>query len=389
MATTNVSYFKRLVACSYFFIAPGLAYGSLTSRLPAIMENTGADTRQIGLMLFTLGFMSLISLIFSNKLITNLGSHVVLLISTILLLTFTTILSYAPNPIVLILLCAMIGSFIGMIDVAMNTQGILLEKNTSRKSMSKLHAFYSIGAVVAAILASFFAKFNVSVHVNFITVFGIYILWAYFCFKNLYNDKETSNKQHTHDKNILNNKKMPLLVFICGIVSLLVYAIEGSVGEWGSIYLYQEKGSNEATAALVYAFFSICAVLSKLIIDNLRNYISDLWIIITGCIICFISFTFVLLTNNSFICLILYGVMGFAIAPIVPIAFSVAGSQKGITAKDASIAVSRLAYTGLLFFPPILGFVAKIYSLQTALHIVLLQIILVLILAFFFKQKKA
>ena len=53
--------------------------------------------------------------------------------------------------------------------------------------------------------------------------------------------------------------------------------------------------------------------------------------------------------------------MGFAIAPIVPIAFSVAGSQKGITAKDASIAVSRLAYTGLLFFPPILGFVAKIY----------------------------
>ena len=30
-------------ACAYFFLGPGLAYGMLTSRLPALKIQTGAD----------------------------------------------------------------------------------------------------------------------------------------------------------------------------------------------------------------------------------------------------------------------------------------------------------------------------------------------------------
>lgn len=30
-------------ACAYFFICPGLAYGLLTARLPALKAQTGAD----------------------------------------------------------------------------------------------------------------------------------------------------------------------------------------------------------------------------------------------------------------------------------------------------------------------------------------------------------
>ena len=38
-------------ACAYFFLCPGLSYGLLTSRLPALKMQTGADESQIGLLL--------------------------------------------------------------------------------------------------------------------------------------------------------------------------------------------------------------------------------------------------------------------------------------------------------------------------------------------------
>lgn len=379
-------YKQRLSACAYYFIAPGISYGSLTARMPAIMHNTQSDTREIGLMLFALGASSIVSLMLAPKVISQFGSNFMLLVNTILMLIVTTAIAFAYTSSQLIFLAGLVGFFIGIIDVSMNTQGILLEKQSNKKSMSKLHAFYSLGAVCAALLASLFAKMNIDVELNFIVIFGIYILGSYTSYKYLLKDKEIkiTNKQNQ----AVNTKlRIPLLVYICGIVSLLVYAIEGSVGEWGSLYLFHEKGANEAQAALVFAFFSICAVISKLFVDNIRNHIADNIIIAVGCIVSFICYVGVLYINNSIVCLVLYAIVGFAIAPVVPIAFSVAGAQEGISAKDASAAVSRLAYTGLLFFPPLLGFLAKSFSLQLALHVVLIEILIILLLSFSFRIK--
>ena len=49
-------------ACAYFFICPGLVYGLLTARLPALKTQTGADDAQIGLILLCLGVSGLAAL---------------------------------------------------------------------------------------------------------------------------------------------------------------------------------------------------------------------------------------------------------------------------------------------------------------------------------------
>ena len=56
---------------------------------------------------------------------------------------------------------------------------------------------------------------------------------------------------------------------------------------------------------------------------------------------------------------------------LVPLFFSRAGSVPGISAGRASAVVSLLSYSGLLFFPPFLGFVARDRGLPDALLIVL------------------
>ena len=48
------AYAPQHAACAYFFLCPGLAYGILTSRMPALKEQTGANEAQIGLLLLCL-----------------------------------------------------------------------------------------------------------------------------------------------------------------------------------------------------------------------------------------------------------------------------------------------------------------------------------------------
>lgn len=73
-------------ACAYFFICPGLVYGLLTARLPALKAQTGADDAQIGLILLCLGVSGLVALFGSAWLIARWGSRTVLRLGTLVLL---------------------------------------------------------------------------------------------------------------------------------------------------------------------------------------------------------------------------------------------------------------------------------------------------------------
>ena len=52
---------------------------------------------------------------------------------------------------------------------------------------------------------------------------------------------------------------------------------------------------------------------------------------------------------------------------MVPIFFSRAGSCPGVAPEQASAAVSLLGYSGLLLFPPTLGFLGRTLGLDRAL----------------------
>lgn len=69
-------------------------------------------------------------------------------------------------PIVLLGFGAM-GIGISMLDVAMNTQGVLYEHYSKSQSMNLFHAFYSLGAVLASLIGSVCATVGLTAGLNF------------------------------------------------------------------------------------------------------------------------------------------------------------------------------------------------------------------------------
>lgn len=151
---------------------------------------------------------------------------------------------------------------------------------------------------------------------------------------------------------------------------MLCYVSEGSVGEWGSVLLHSVKNASEQTAALVFACFSTSMVIGRFFGDRARAAFGESRLIFFGSLLSGLAMMIVLLSDKPLICLTAYAVMGIGFAPVVPIIYSIGGRVKGISPGRVSSAISILAYSGLLFFPPFLGMLGQSIGLDNALWVI-------------------
>lgn len=384
MQNPYLSYASARLACMFYFMAPGLAYGLVTSRMPALKNMTGTTEGELGIILLCFGLSALIGLAFAPRLIAKISAKTTLLASSLACMVFVVLVSFSSSVWFFGIAMALLGICMGLCDVTMNVQGVEVERAYKKSSMNILHAGYNIGAAAAACAGSIFAATNFGVWVNFVLPVAVMAGMLWWAEPRLVtgNLEKPERSESSPLVSVKPKKRLPFLVWVCGLLCVCCYVSEGSVGEWGSLYLHQEKAAPESIAALVFAGFSICSLLCRLVADRLRNHFGDFLVSTAGATISLAGMLTVLSSSSWSICLIGYAMMGLGQAPIVPIAFSRAGAIKGVSTARATSLVSLLAYAGLLFAPPAFGLSAEHFGLHTALCAVPVLLTITVLLAF-------
>lgn len=384
MQNPYLSYASARLACMFYFMAPGLAYGLVTSRMPALKNMTGATEGELGIILLCFGLSALIGLAFAPRLIAKISAKTTLLASSLACMVFVVLVSFSSSVWFFGIAMALLGICMGLCDVTMNVQGVEVERSYKKSSMNILHAGYNIGAAAAACAGSIFAATNFSVWVNFVLPVAIMAGMLWWAEPRLVTEnlEKPERSESSPLVSVEPKKRLPFLVWVCGLLCVCCYVSEGSVGEWGSLYLHQEKAAPESIAALVFAGFSICSLLCRLVADRLRNNFGDFLVSTAGATLALAGMLTVLSSSSWSICLIGYAMMGLGQAPIVPIAFSRAGAIKGVSTARATSLVSLLAYAGLLLAPPAFGLSAEHFGLHTALCAVPVLLTITVLLAF-------
>lgn len=384
MQNPYLSYASARLACMFYFMAPGLAYGLVTSRMPALKNMTGATEGELGIILLCFGLSALIGLAFAPRLIAKISAKTTLLASSLACMVFVVLVSFSSSVWFFGIAMALLGICMGMCDVTMNVQGVEVERAYKKSSMNILHAGYNIGAAAAACAGSIFAATNFDVWVNFVLPVAIMAGMLWWAEPRLVTEnlEKPERSESSPLVSVEPKKRLPFLVWVCGLLCVCCYVSEGSVGEWGSLYLHQEKAAPESIAALVFAGFSICSLMCRLVADRLRNNFGDFLVSTAGATLALAGMLTVLSSSSWSICLIGYAMMGLGQAPIVPIAFSRAGAIKGVSTARATSLVSLLAYAGLLFAPPAFGLSAEHFGLHTALCAVPVLLTITVLLAF-------
>ena len=255
---------KTKAACAYFFVCPGLVYGSFTARMPALKAQVHANEAELGLVLLIFGCAGFVGLLLSAPLIRRFSSRLVVRLSTLALLCFLPLCALAQSPEMLALGCVCMGLCIGLADVAMNTQAIQLEQRFAVSCMAVMHGGYSLGGVLGALTGALFAALNVQPVWNFALVVLLYACARPWTVPRLQKDMVIRRDNPKATPGGRRRFAMPpLFIILCGLTAACAYAAEGTVGEWGALFLFSVKGAEEGTAALVYALIPNVMVWGK------------------------------------------------------------------------------------------------------------------------------
>ena len=370
----NVGFFKTKLAGAYYFACVGLAYGTFTSRLPALKIQTEINEAQLGLILLTVGASSFVALLTAKPLILRFTSKKVLNLGALLIALALVCLALSPNFLILALSSVFFGLVIGFLDGAMNTQGVLVEKEFGRFALSSMHAANSGGAVVGALAGSLFALLSDQILYQVLVLEIIFLLFLPLASKRLLLEKITYSPRRFRKplatlRSALTLKGFPpRFIVLCGLMSACAYAMEGAIAEWGGLFLHLDRATDQSIAALVYAIVASVMVPTRLMGDYLRSKFNDLILVRVAITLLLLGSIVVLYSNTLTLIFVGFALIALGIAPLVPIFFSRAGSYKDTDAVQASSFVAIFSYTGLLLFPPVLGFVAELSSIASALH---------------------
>jgi MFS family permease len=74
-------------------------------------------------------------------------------------------------------------------------------------------------------------------------------------------------------------------------------------------------------------------------------------------------------------------IVGIGLSAVVPIAYSIAGHTKDLPPGVGLAMVTTVGYSGFLFGPPIIGFIAQWQNLRVALGLVAILFVLMTVLS--------
>lgn len=342
-----------------FFIA-GFGISAWAPLVPYAKDRLGVDAGELGLLLLCLGAGAIIMMPFAGVLAARFGCRLMIWIASLLICVSLPLLAVAASVPAIVIALLSFGAAIGMVDVVVNIQAVIVEKASGRAMMSGFHGLWSVGGFVGAGSASGLLWAGVSplaavlcvaaVIVVLLLIFGRYLL--------PYGSEEKNGSLFVFPKGII--------LFI-GLLCFMVFLAEGAMLDWSAVFLTSLRGIEFSYAGLGYSLFSVAMVIGRLTGDRIVSKFGGKKILLYGGIGSALGLVIAIFIPNWIASLFGFWLLGLSASNIVPVLFSVLGRQKVMPTNLAVSTVTTLGYAGILAGPAFIGFIAQARSLSLAL----------------------
>jgi len=351
----------RLAIHLTFFVC-GFIMAAWVSRIPAIKQNLGLNTGELGLVLLGAPVGLVLAMPLTGWLIAHWGSRPVVVLAALSNCFSLPLLALTPNGWTLALALFAFGFTSAAMDISMNTQAVEAEKRYARPIMSSFHALFSLGGLVGAALGGAAAAGGVGPLPFFAwmaAVSSLMILWAVRYLLQV--QPAPVGPRFVWPRGVLLG--LGLIVFCTGLG-------EGAVADWSAVYMRQVIGSSEAVAALAFSAFSVAMVVGRLIGDTLTHRLGAVTLARTGGLLAAAGFVTTLLAAHPAIAMLGFVLIGLGYCTLFPLAFSAAGRVAGVQPGVALASVATLGYLGFLAGPPVIGLIAHATTLRVSFAVV-------------------
>src|SRR5690606_172936 len=140
---------------------------------------------------------------------------------------------------------------------------------------------------------------------------------------------------------------------------------EGAILDWAALYLKQEMGASLTTASLAFTFFSATMALMRFAGDGVRNRLGAIITMRLSATIAAIGMFGAGLATSPPLAIAAFALTGVGIANMIPIVFSAAGNQPGVSSAVGMSVATTMGYSGILAAPSFVGIIAERIGFST------------------------
>lgn len=350
-------------ATRFIFLALGLAISAWAVLVPFAKARLGVNEAELGLLLLLVGTGAIVSMPFAGWLTGKYGCRKTLVVSTTVFMLSLIGLAFVSSPWAFGLSLFMFGASSGVVDVGMNIQAILVEKERKRSMMSGLHGMYSVGGFFGALIISALLNLGLTplsaILCLTISLIAGLLIMARYLFP--YGHESKNRKSFSLPKGS---------ILMLGVLCFIMYMGDGVVLDWGALFMTTTKSISADTAGLSFAIFSVAISIGRLFGDRLVEWLGIRKVMTGSGIIAAIGFIIVMEAPSAWIAFAGFVVVGLGAANLIPLLFTIASRQKKMPVPQAISSVTTLGYLGLLVGPAMMGFIAHATSLYVVFGIV-------------------
>lgn len=355
------------------FFVSGFGSATWAPLVPFFKNRLDIGEDVLGFLIVCIGIGALSSSLFAGSIAARFGCRRVIVASTILEILALFILSRVDSIPFAILSLIFFGAAAGFLDVTMNLHAVLVEQKSRRQIMSGMHAMWSVGGFIGALAFSFWLMHGFSSEATtLIEMATMGILLGIF-FRALYpTGGKSEGKAFAIPRGI---------VKFIAIIMLIAFLAEGSIMDWGAVFLTSEKSIPIEQSGMAFAIFSAAMFVMRVIGDSIVARLGGKIVVILGCIIELAGFLLVIFSPNILLMYLGFFAIGFGSSNVVPVMYSMLGRQKVMPVNLAVAATSMIGYFGMLAGPSSIGFIAKATSLTSAFILLSILVFIELLVA--------
>jgi len=351
---------RSQLAVASLFGALGFSYGTWTSRLPAIKSNLGLSTSQVSVVLLFAALGAIFSFPVTAAALHKLGSRGASLVAGVLLAIGLVIFGLAPTWALACAVMCLYGVLASTMDVAMNAQGVEVERATAQPVMSRLHAVFSLGTMAGAFFASGITLVTTSVPLHFVVAALVVLAAVLLPRAGLIADAKPIAGG---TRSFALPRGVALLI---GAMAFLGMIVEGSMVDWSTLYLKERAGASQQIAPLGIASLQGTMLVTRWFGDRARVRWGTRKLLFGGSLIAGVSLAVALIVGGIVPALVGFALFGFGVATVSPCVYAAGAREGGV----ALAAVMTLGSLGFLVGPLVIGAVAQATNLSWGMAVV-------------------
>jgi MFS family permease len=369
------------------FLLMGTVSMGWVPRIPEIKDAIGLSNGEFGFILLASTFGSVSGAQIGGRAVHTFGSRRVTQVAITIMPLGLAGMGLSNSALPLIFSLFIMGFGYSLMDICLNSQGVIVERVIQKRWMSTFHAMWSVGAFLTAVIGGSIARF-VSYEVNLVVIAIVcaiaFVPAAFFLLPPDLDDHDGGGEETSAKIPLFGKSVLPLWGMGIGLLGCLI--AEGAASDWAGILLRDDMGYGKGVNASGFACFALAMIVSRFLGDKTLDRLGPALTVKLGAYIGGVAWGIAIVIavplsqSHPLIALIIINLgfiaVGFGIGPMFPAFILAAGATPGVASAVAIARVGVIGIAGYFFGPTLTGLISEVTSLPIALFFPIIMLFL-------------